>query len=518
MTGDPARPVALIVLDGWGYRESTEGNAIRLARTPAWDAIWQRYPRTLLAASELRVGLPAGQMGNSEVGHLNLGAGRVVMQDLVRISTAISDGTFFSNEALVARCRDAKAAGATLHLIGLLGAGGVHAIDTHLFALIDLAIREQVPRVAIHAFMDGRDTMPTSGLGYMEELLAYIESRRGSTDVRVASVSGRYYAMDRDRRWQRTELAYRAVVEGVGPAASSPAAAIRTSYDAGITDEFMLPVVISEAGHPVAPFRDGDAIICVNYRSDRMRQIVQSIIDPTFTGFHIAAKPRVSITTLTSYDRTFNVPVAFHPQSMANLVVDMLAQNGRSILKTAETEKYPHVTYFFNGGREEPCRGEDRVLIPSQKVATYDLMPEMSAPGITDALCSAIESTSHDFILCNYANADMVGHSGSMAATIAAVEAVDQCLARVLSSAEKSGTRLLITADHGNAEMMIDPVTGGPHTAHTTNPVPLVSVGDETIRSLRAGGALCDVGPTILDMMGIGQPPEMTGTNLGETK
>jgi 2,3-bisphosphoglycerate-independent phosphoglycerate mutase len=518
MTGDRARPVALIVLDGWGYRESTDGNAIRLARTPAWDAIWERYPRTLLAASELRVGLPAGQMGNSEVGHLNLGAGRVVMQDLVRISTAISDGTFFSNDALVARCRDAKLSGATLHLIGLLGSGGVHAIDTHLFALIDLAIREQVPRVAIHAFMDGRDTMPTSGLGYMEELLAYIDARRGTTDVRVASVSGRYYAMDRDRRWQRTELAYRAVVEGVGPAASSPAAAIRTSYDAGVTDEFMLPVVIAEAGHPVAPVRDGDAIICVNYRSDRMRQIVQSIIDPSFTGFPIAARPRVSITTLTSYDRTFDVPVAFHPQSMANLVVDMLAQNGRSMLKTAETEKYPHVTYFFNGGREEPCRGEDRMLIPSQKVATYDLMPEMSAPGITDVLCGAIESRSHDFILCNYANADMVGHSGSMAATIAAVETVDRCLARILSSADKSGTRLLITADHGNAEMMIDPVTGGPHTAHTTNPVPLVSVGDETIRSLRTGGALCDVGPTILGMMDIGQPPEMTGKNLGETK
>ena len=518
MSGDRARPVALIVLDGWGYREATDGNAIRLARTPAWDAIWEHHPRTLLAASELRVGLPEGQMGNSEVGHLNLGAGRVVMQDLVRITSSISDGSFFANEALVARCRDAKATGATLHLIGLLGAGGVHAIDTHLFALIDLAVREQVPRVAIHAFMDGRDTMPTSGLGYMETLLAYIDARRGTTDVKVASVSGRYYAMDRDRRWQRTELAHRAIVEGAGPAASSAPAAIRTSYDAGVTDEFMLPVVISDGGYPVAPIRDGDAVICVNYRSDRMRQIVQSIIDPAFTAFHIAQRPRVTLTTLTSYDRTFNVPVAFQPQSMANLVVDMLAQNGRSMLKTAETEKYPHVTYFFNGGREEPCRGEDRVLIPSQKVATYDLMPEMSAPGITDVLCSALEAGSHDFVLCNYANADMVGHSGSLAATIAAVETVDTCLARVLASAGKSGTRLLVTADHGNAEMMIDPLTGGPHTAHTTNPVPLVAIGDDTVRSLRAGGALCDVGPTILGMMGIGQPPEMTGKNLGEMK
>ena len=518
MSGDSSRPVALIVLDGWGYREETEGNAIRLARTPTWDAVWQHPARTLLAASGLRVGLPGGQMGNSEVGHLNLGAGRVVMQDLVRISTSIEDGSFFRNEALVARCRDARSGGGTLHLLGLLGAGGVHAIDTHLFALIDLAVREQVPRVAIHVFMDGRDTMPTSGLGYMEHLMAFIAERSGATEIRVASVSGRYYAMDRDRRWQRTELAYRAIVEGVGPAASSPAAAIRTSYDAGVTDEFMIPVVIAEHGDPVAPMRDGDSVICVNYRSDRMRQIVQSIIDPAFDGFVRTVRPRVSITTLTSYDRNFGIPVAFAPQSMANLVVDMLAQHERTMLKTAETEKYPHVTYFFNGGREEPCRGEDRVLVPSQKVATYDLMPEMSAPGITDGLCDAIERRSHDFILCNYANADMVGHSGSLAATITAVETVDECLRRVLRSAEKSGTRLLVTADHGNAEMMIDPVTGGPHTAHTTNPVPLVVIGDASVPVLRTGGALCDVGPTILSMMGIGQPPEMTGTTLGESK
>ena len=518
MSDEAARPVALIVLDGWGYREQVEGNAIRLARTPAWDAVWQSHARTLLAASELRVGLPAGQMGNSEVGHLNLGAGRVVMQDLVRISTSIDDGSFFFNPALLARCTDVKTSGGTLHLMGLIGSGGVHAIDTHLYALIDLAVREEVPRVAIHAFMDGRDTMPTSGLSYMQELLGYIAARSGRTEIRVASVSGRYYAMDRDRRWQRTELAYRAVVDGDGPAASSAVAAITTSYDAGITDEFMLPVVIAEDGHPVAPMKDGDAVICVNYRSDRMRQIVQSIMDPAFAGFPRPRQPRVTMTTLTSYDRTFGLPVAFEPQSMANLVVDVLAENGRSMLKTAETEKYPHVTYFFNGGREEPCKGEDRVLVPSQKVATYDLMPEMSAPGITDGLCNALQSRSHDFILCNYANADMVGHSGSMEATIKAVETVDECLSRILTSAERSGARLLITADHGNAEMMIDPATGGPHTAHTTSPVPFVVVGDESIRALRPGGALCDVGPTILNMMGIGQPPEMTGTNLGELK
>jgi 2,3-bisphosphoglycerate-independent phosphoglycerate mutase len=363
--------------------------------------------------------------------------------------------------------------------------------------------------------------MPTSGLGYMEELLRYIGERggrNGPTSIAVASVSGRYYAMDRDRRWQRTELAYRAVVEGVGPAASSPDAAIRTSYDAGVTDEFILPVVITEDGAPVAPMRDGDAVICVNYRSDRMRQIVRCIIDPSFDAFPIGHRPAVSLATLTSYDRTFDVPVAFLPQSMANLVVDMLARHGHSMLKTAETEKYPHVTYFFNGGREEPCPGEDRILVPSQKVATYDLMPEMSAPGITDVLCKEIEARSHDFILCNYANADMVGHSGSLKATIEAVETVDRCLARVMKSADRTGTRLLITADHGNAEMMIDPLTGGPHTAHTTSPVPLVIIGDEAIPALRAGGALCDVGPTILSMMGIEQPVEMTGKTLGELK
>ncbi len=518
MSGDASRPVALIVLDGWGYREETEGNAIFLARTPTWDAISKHPARTLLAASGLRVGLPEGQMGNSEVGHLNLGAGRVVMQDLVRISTSIDDGSFFSNPALVSRCREARENNSTLHMIGLIGSGGVHAIDTHLYAMIELATRELVPRVAIHAFIDGRDTMPTSGLAYMQGLEAYIAERSGHTSVRVASVSGRYYAMDRDRRWQRTELAYRAVVDGLGPAASSPGGAIRTAYDAGQTDEFILPVVVTEGGRPVAPIQDGDAVICFNYRSDRMRQMVSALIDPSFSGFPISRNPRITVTTLTSYDRTFDVPVAFAPQSMANLVVDMLARNGRSMLKTAETEKYPHVTYFFNGGREEPCPGEDRVLIPSQKVATYDLLPEMSAPGITDALCKSLEARSHDFVLCNYANADMVGHSGSMEATIRAVETVDACLARLVKSAEKSGTRLIITADHGNAEMMIDPATGGPHTAHTTNPVPVVALGDDSLPALRSGGALCDVGPTILNMMGIGQPPEMTGTNLGDIK
>lgn len=520
MAVDSSRPVALIVLDGWGYRDAEEGNAIALARTPTWDSIWSHPARTLLDASGLRVGLPRGQIGNSEVGHLNLGAGRVVMQDLVRISTAIEDGSFFRNSAFVAACTHVKSSGGTLHLMGLLGAGGVHAIDSHLFALIDLAMREKVPRVAIHAFMDGRDTMPRSGLGYMQHLLDYVNQKGAvqgtrETTVEVASVSGRYYAMDRDKRWPRTELAYRAVVEGTGPSATSPTEAIKASYDANVTDEFIVPVVMVSDGQAVAPIRDGDAVIGVNYRADRMRQIIRTLIDPSFSEFEIAHRPKILVTSLTRYDSTFDIPVAFLPQSMANIIAEVLSKNARTMLKTAETEKYAHVTYFFNGGNETPFPGEDRVLVPSQKVATYDLMPEMSAPGITDGLCKAIEQKSHDFILCNYANADMVGHSGSIEATIRAVETVDECLARVIRSAEATGTRLLITADHGNAEMMIDPETGGPHTAHTTNPVPLVAMNDESMVKLRDGGALCDVAPTILRMMGIGQPAEMTGTNLG---
>ena len=520
MARDTSRPVALIVLDGWGYREEKEGNAIALARTPTWDSIWKHPARTLLEASGIRVGLPKGQMGNSEVSHLNLGAGRVVMQDLVRITSAITDGSFFRNPAFLAACESAKKSNATLHLMGLIGAGGVHAIDGHLRALIDLTIREKVPRVAIHAFMDGRDTMPTSGLGYMADLLSYIDKATSSspTIARIASVSGRYYAMDRDRRWQRTELAYRAIVDGSGPPASSPVDAIRASYAEGVTDEFIVPVTIVADGSPVAPMRDGDSVIGFNYRSDRMRQIVQALIDPEFSGFDIAPRPDVRVTTLTSYDKTFDVDVAFEPQSMARILAEVLSGEGRTMLKTAETEKYPHVTYFFNGGQETPCPGEDRILIPSQKVATYDLMPEMSAPGITDVLTKSIEAKSHDFILCNYANADMVGHSGSMKATIEAVETVDRCLERVMQSAARSGTRLLITADHGNAEMMIDPLTGGPHTAHTTSPVPIVAVNEDGLVALRSGGALCDVAPTILSMMGIGQPPEMTGKSLGATE
>ena len=512
-TSHRARPVALIVLDGWGYRPETEGNAIALANTPVWDSLWARGSRTLLEASGLRVGLPEGQMGNSEVGHLNLGAGRVVMQDLVRISTAIADGSFYTNPALVGACRQVKKNGGTLHLLGLIGSGGVHAIDTHLFALLDLAKREGVERVAIHAMLDGRDSLPKSALGFVQELLDYL--RNLGSPAKIASVSGRYYAMDRDRRWDRTELGYRAIVLGDGTQVADPLDAIRAAYDSGKTDEFMLPVVVTENGKAVAPMRDGDAVICFNYRSDRMRQIVRALIDPAFDGFDVSRKPRVTVTTLTNYDKTFDVPVAFPPTSMARILAEVLSARGLDILKTAETEKYPHVTYFFNGGVEEPFKCEHRVMVPSPKVATYDLKPEMSAAGVTDALVQGISSKEHDFILCNYANADMVGHSGSIPATIKAVETVDQSLARVLKAAESAGARLIVTADHGNAEMLIDPETGGPHTAHTTNPVPFVVIDWEQEQRLRSGGALCDVAPTILSMLGVEQPPEMTGVNLG---
>jgi 2,3-bisphosphoglycerate-independent phosphoglycerate mutase len=509
MANDEHRPVVLVVLDGWGYRKEREGNAIRLAHVPTWDRLWSRAPRTLLDASGLAVGLPEGQMGNSEVGHLNLGAGRVVMQDLVRIDLGIRDGTFFRNPALRDVCSHVKRTGGTLHLMGLIGDGGVHAVDRHLFALFDLAEREEVPRVAVHALLDGRDTLPKSALGYMRETVA-----RAAGRAVIASLGGRYYGMDRDKRWDRTRLWYDAAVLGLGPQVAEPAEAIAAAYERGKTDEFIEPMVVAPDGVAVAPFRPEDALICFNYRSDRMRQIVRALTDDAFDGFPVN-HPSVPVATMTSYDQTFSVPVAYAPQSMARIVAEMLADHGRTTLRTAETEKYAHVTYFFNGGIEVPYPGEERILVPSQKVATYDLMPEMSAPGITDVLCNAIDTRSHDFVLCNYANGDMVGHTGSIPATVRAVETVDACLTRVVAAAERADVRLLVTADHGNCEQMIDPATGGVHTAHTTNPVPFLVVdpagGEE---ALRDGGALCDVGPTILRMLGIEQPEEMTGTDL----
>ncbi|MBL8978507.1 MAG: 2,3-bisphosphoglycerate-independent phosphoglycerate mutase [Gemmatimonadetes bacterium] len=505
-------PVALIVLDGWGYREAREGNAIELGHTPVWHGLWASQPRTLLQASGLAVGLPEGQMGNSEVGHLNLGAGRVVPQDLVRISQSIRSGAFYQLEPLTALCAALRRSGGTLHLVGLLGPGGVHAIDQHLLACLELGVRLEVPRIAVHGFLDGRDTLPTIGAQVVGQLQADI-ARLAPGRARIASLVGRYFGMDRDRRWERTRLAYDAMVRGIGLAATDPVAAVRAALARGETDEFVKPIVLTEGGAPVAPLRDGDGVFCFNYRSDRMRQIVRALMIEGFDGFDVRDRPRLAMVTMTQYDRTFPVPQAFPPFSMARIVAEVLADQGRTQLRTAETEKYPHVTYFFNGGYEPPYKGEERALVPSQKVATYDLAPEMSAAGITDQLVGALDRKSHDFMLCNFANADMVGHTGVLPAVLKAVETVDACLGRILAAAERANATLLVTADHGNCELMIDPETGGAHTAHTTNPVPLVAVRGGA-GALRSGGALCDVGPTVLRLLGIEPPPEMTGRDL----
>src|SRR6266511_45324 len=479
----PRTPVVLIVLDGWGFRPGREGNAIELGGTPTWHRLWAKAPRTLLNASGLAVGLPEGQIGNSEVGHLNLGAGRVVPQDMVRISQAIQSGEFFRLPPLVELCEKLTRRGGTLHLIGLIGNGGVHALDQHLIAAVTLGRQHELP-VAIHAWLDGRDTPPQSALAFMQELLEGLGTRDSGlggggpnpeprTPV-VSTVVGRYYAMDRDKRWERTRIAYDAMVHGAGEPASDPVAAIRRAYAAGETDEFVKPRVIT--GTPW--IRSGDGVFCFNFRADRMRQIVRALAIDGFDGFDVRDRPTVRVVTMTQYDETFPLPMAFGPMTLHKIVAEVIAGERKTMFRTAETEKYAHVTYFFNGGIEPPYKGEERLLVPSQKVATYDLMPEMSAAGVTDVLCGAIETKGHDFILCNYANGDMVGHSGVLPAAVKAVETVDTCLARVLATADQAGATLLVTADHGNCELMIDPATGGPHTAHITNPVPFVAVGD----------------------------------------
>ena len=508
-------PVALVVLDGWGYRDSREGNAIELGSTPVWHSLWSRSPRTLLDASGLSVGLPDGQMGNSEVGHLNLGAGRVVPQDMVRISASIQSGEFFTIPALVELCRTIRRGGGTLHLIGLVGDGGVHALDRHLLAAVELGLRHEVPRIAVHGFLDGRDTLPKSAAGFVTRLAEDLRRIAGPR-AEIASLIGRYYAMDRDKRWERTRLAYDLLVNGVGTPATDPAAAVQAAYQRGETDEFVKPIVLAGEAGPVALMRPGDGVFCFNFRADRMRQIVRALAIPDFDGFPVPGRPPLHLVTMTRYDRTFPFPLAFAPFSLARILAEYLAELGRSQFHVAETEKYAHVTYFFNGGHEPPYRGEERVLIPSPRVATYDLAPAMSAEGITEALVGALEGREHDFLLGNFANPDMVGHTGVLPAVISAVESVDACLARIVAACERSGTRLLITADHGNCEMMFDPQSGGPHTAHTTNPVPLVAV-NTPIDQLRAGGALGDVAPTILQLLGLSQPDEMTGRSLAET-
>ena len=505
-------PVVLLVLDGWGWREDPVGNAIALARTPTWDRLLATSPRTLLDASGLAVGLPAGQMGNSEVGHLNLGAGRVVPQDLVRINQSIERGEFFALPALHDVAAHARRTGGTVHLAGLLGAGGVHAMDAQLLATITAMVRLDAPRIAIHGFLDGRDSPPKSAADVVGALQHDI-TRVGGNRTHIASLTGRYFAMDRDKRWDRVQLAYDAMVHGVGTAVIDPVAGIRAAYDHGETDEFVKPLVVVRDGVPVASMQNGDAIFFFNYRSDRMRQIVGALAIAGFDGFPIGDRPELFAATMTQYDQTFPLSPAFSPFSMVRILAEVLSGADRRQFRTAETEKYPHVTYFFNGGNEPPWPGEERELVPSAKVATYDLKPEMSAAGITDVLCGALRRGDHEFFLANFANADMVGHTGVLPAVIKAVETVDESLGRILATAEHTGVRVLVTADHGNAEQMLDPTTGGPHTAHTTNPVPLVTFGTAGL-TLRTGGALCDVAPTILALLGLQQPAEMTGRPL----
>jgi 2,3-bisphosphoglycerate-independent phosphoglycerate mutase len=501
----------LLVMDGWGLSKEKEGNAIALANTPNYSFLMERYPWTQLGASGPSVGLPEGQMGNSEVGHLNLGAGRVVYQDISRIDRAIDSGQFAANPVIVQVMSAARKS--SLHLLGLVSDGGVHSHIRHLFALLETAKDAGVTRAYIHMFTDGRDTSPTSGVTFARSLQKRIEKLGVGA---IASVSGRYYAMDRDNRWERTEKAFRAIVDGVGIPASSADEAIRHSYDQGITDEFLVPSVMLRDDKPLAPIQAEDAIIFFNFRADRARQLTRALTMPDFTSFARAAC-YPTCTTMTEYDRTFHQPVAFTSILLDRILAKVLAQQELKNLRIAETEKYAHVTYFFNGGEEQPFPGERRVLVPSPKVATYDLKPEMSAFEMTDRLLAELETREDDCIIMNFANADMVGHTGDIRAARRAVETVDTCLGTIYRKVRDKGGIMMVTADHGNAEQMIDPVTGGVHTAHTTNPVPFILVDDDFRGRLRSGCALRDVSPTVLHYFGLEKPAEMTGASLLET-
>ncbi|ATY83989.1 2,3-bisphosphoglycerate-independent phosphoglycerate mutase [Kyrpidia spormannii] len=505
------RPVALIILDGFGLREEREGNAVAQARKPNFDRYWKEYPHTQLQASGEAVGLPAGQMGNSEVGHLNLGAGRVVYQDLTRVSKAIRDGDFFRNPALLGAMRHVKELGSRLHLAGLLSDGGVHSHIEHLFALLEMARREGVDRVYVHAFLDGRDVLPESARMYVRQL---IERMRELGVGQIATLSGRYYAMDRDRRWERTAKAYRAMVYGEGETYTDPLEALEASFRRGVTDEFVVPMVmVDEAGRPVGSVEDGDAVIVFNFRPDRVVQISRAFTEKDFQEFDRGPKPPVvDYVCMTQYSEAIRAEVAFGPESLTNTLGEILERHGMRQLRIAETEKYRHVTSFFSGGREEPFEGEDRVLIPSPKVATYDQKPEMSAYEVADEAVERIRSGVLDVVVLNFANPDMVGHTGDLQAAIRAVEAVDECLGRVVEAVLAQGGVALITADHGNADVMVDPETGGPCTTHTTNPVPFIVTKPGV--HLREGGVLADIAPTILDLLGLEKPKDMTGRGL----
>jgi 2,3-bisphosphoglycerate-independent phosphoglycerate mutase len=526
------KPLVLAILDGWGYRAEREANAIAQARKPNYDRLLHEFPNTLLHASDHFVGLPDGQMGNSEVGHLNIGAGRVVAMDITRIDAMIANESFYEHPEIVRAIDHACEGGRQLHLMGLLSNGGVHSQQAHLHALLRAAKMRGAERVYVHAFLDGRDTLPTSGVGYLEKLE---QTMRELGVGKLATVSGRYYAMDRDRRWERERLAFDAMVNGTaeGGAHRDAITRVKESYSQEVTDEFVVPFVVTEAaGAPVARIRDEDSCICFNYRADRVRQITRVLtresgltadggrelpgaedLDRIIPRSEIPKNLRYL--TMTQYDKLFKLPMILLPESMENLLANRLAAAQLRNLRVAETEKYAHVTYFFNGGIEKEFPGEDRQMVPSQKVATYDLAPEMSARGIADLISKTVSDTAFPFIVVNFANADMVGHSGKLEPTIRGVETVDACLGQIYAALRQAGGSMLITADHGNAELLVDPVTGGPHTAHTTNPVPFLLVSEDAKQyRLREGGSLRDISPTVLAMLGLEQPAEMSGADL----
>ena len=506
-----AKPAVLIILDGWGYSEEDESNAIRMARTPVWDRLWKEYPHALIRTSGAEVGLPAGQMGNSEVGHLNLGAGRVVYQEFTRVSRSVRTGSFFNNRTLTDGVDKAIEGDKAVHILGLLSPGGVHSHEEHIHAMARLAVERGAKRVYVHAFLDGRDMPPKSALASLEKMDAVFSELGGG---RIASIVGRFYAMDRDRRWERVEEAYDLLTQGKCEYRTADAVtALEMAYDRGESDEFVKATCVVPEGEQPVTIEDGDTVLFMNYRSDRARQLTKTFIKPDFSGFERKRTPKLScFISLTEYNKEFDIPVAFPAERLKNVFGEYVSSLGLRQLRLAETEKYAHVTFFFNGGKEEPFDGEDRILVPSPKVATYDLMPEMSAPEVTDQLVDAIESDKYDTIVCNFANSDMVGHTGDYTAAVKAIETLDQCLGRVISALHSADGELLITADHGNAEQMQDSANNQTHTAHTQNPVPLIYVGRKA--ELLEDGALCDIAPTLLHIMDLKVPSDMKGHSL----
>jgi 2,3-bisphosphoglycerate-independent phosphoglycerate mutase len=506
------KPTVLMILDGYGLNDTCEANAVCEGKTPVMDQLMSQCPFVKGNASGMAVGLPEGQMGNSEVGHLNMGAGRIVYQELTRITKEIQDGDFFKNEALLKAVKNARENDSALHFMGLLSDGGVHSHNTHLYGLLELAKKEGLKKVYVHCFLDGRDTPPSSGKGYVEELQRKMEELGVG---QIATVMGRYYAMDRDNRWDRVEKAYLAMTKGQGEKAACGACGVQASYDKENTDEFVLPTVVEKDGASVGTIKDGDSVVFFNFRPDRAREITRAFVDDEFQGFAREKKLDLTFVCFTEYDATIeNVDVAFHKVAIENTFGQFLAAHHMTQARIAETEKYAHVTFFFNGGIEEPNEGEDRILVKSPKVATYDLKPEMSAFEVCDKLVEAIKSDKYDVIIINFANPDMVGHTGVEAAAIKAVEAVDQCVGRAVEAVKEVGGQMFICADHGNAEQLVDYKTGEPFTAHTVNPVPFLLVNADPSYGLREGGCLADIAPTLIELMGMEQPKEMTGKSL----